>query len=709
MNKLANSTSPYLLQHANNPVNWYPWVPEALAKAKAENKLILVSIGYSACHWCHVMEHESFEDKSVAAVMNEYFVCIKVDREERPDVDQIYMSAVQLMSGRGGWPLNCICLPDQRPIYGGTYFRKNDWTSLLFNLADFYKQKPEEAEDYAVRLTEGIQQYESIAFIAEQPAYTKTDISVIVENWKKYFDPKEGGMGNAPKFPMPNNWQFLMRYAFLMRDEAVAQQVKLTLHKMAFGGIYDHVGGGFARYAVDGIWHVPHFEKMLYDNSQLVSLYAEAYSWQPNKLYQQIVNEIIAFITLELTSPEGGFYSALDADSEGVEGKFYTFTKADIDEILGDDAQLFCIYYHITKDGNWHEEKTNVPFRNEEDDALAEKLGLPVDTLLSKIAASKQKVFDARAKRIRPGLDNKILASWNGLMLKGLCDAYRAFDQPEFLALALKNADFILNGLITKAGILKRVYTADSTLSFGEGRGEADEASIAKAGILKRVYTADSTLSFGEGRGEANEASIAFLDDYANVIDAFIALYEVTFDEQWLQHAGKLADYAITHYYDTANGIFFYTADNDEQLIARKSEVMDNVTPASNSVMARVLKKLGLLFDHEQYSAISAQLLRNILPHMAKYGSAYSNWAMLLLDEIVGVNEVAITGPDYEKHRLAIEKNYIPNKIMLGGKKGSLPLLQNRFGQVTQIFICKAKTCGLPVDNTADAIKQIYG
>ena len=677
MNKLANSSSPYLLQHANNPVNWYPWGAEALAKAKAENKLILVSIGYSACHWCHVMEHESFEDESVAAVMNEYFICIKVDREERPDVDQIYMSAVQLMSGRGGWPLNCICLPDQRPIYGGTYFRKNDWTSLLFNLADFYKQKPDEAEDYAVRLTEGIQQYESIPFIAEQPDYSKTDISVIVENWKKYFDTKEGGMGNAPKFPMPNNWQFLMRYSFLMQDDALAQQVKLTLHKMAFGGIYDHIGGGFARYAVDGVWHVPHFEKMLYDNAQLVSLYAEAYIWQPNKLYQQIVNEIITFITLELTSPEGGFYSALDADSEGIEGKFYTFTKADIDEILGDDAQLFCIYYHITKDGNWHEEKTNVLFRNEEDDVLAEKLGLPLDSLLTKIAASKQKVFDTRAKRIRPGLDNKILASWNGLMLKGLCDAYRAFDQPEFLTLALKNADFIITNQINAQSKLSRVYNKVDSLSFGDGRGEVDEASI------------------------------AFLDDYANVIDSFIVLYEVTFEEQWLHHARKLADYAIAHYYDTATGIFFYTADNDEQLIARKSEIMDNVTPASNSVMARVLKKLGLLFDHEQYSAISAQLMRNILPHMAKYGSAYSNWAMLLLDEIFGVNEVAITGPDFEKHRIAIEKNYIPNKIMLGGKKGSLPLLHGRLADATRIYVCRDKTCGLPAENIEGALKQI--
>ena len=341
MNRLANSASPYLLQHANNPVNWYPWGTEALQKARDENKLILVSIGYSACHWCHVMEHESFEDEQVAAVMNEYFVCIKVDREERPDIDQIYMSAVQLMTGRGGWPLNCICLPDQRPIYGGTYFPKKDWTSLLINLAEFYKQKPQDAEEYAVRLTEGIQQYESVDFITEQPEYSKADLEAIVTAWRKHFDPEEGGMNHAPKFPMPNNWQFLMRYAHLMKDEGIANAVKLTLKKMAYGGIYDHVGGGFARYSVDGRWHVPHFEKMLYDNAQLISLYAEAYTWNRDPLYKQIVDETIAFVQGELTSPDNGFYSALDADSEGVEGKFYIFTKEEIEEVLGEDVNVF--------------------------------------------------------------------------------------------------------------------------------------------------------------------------------------------------------------------------------------------------------------------------------------------------------------------------------------------------------------------------------
>jgi len=673
MNHLANSTSPYLLQHANNPVNWYPWSAEALQKAKDENKLILVSIGYSACHWCHVMEHESFEDESVAAVMNEYFVCIKVDREERPDVDQIYMSAVQLMSGRGGWPLNCICLPDQRPIYGGTYFRKNDWTSLLFNLADFYKQKPQEAEEYAVRLTEGIQQYESVAFIKEQPVYTKDDLELIISNWKKYFDKTEGGLGSAPKFPMPNNWQCLMRCAFLTGDENVAGAVNLTLHKMAFGGIYDHIGGGFARYAVDGVWHVPHFEKMLYDNAQLISVYSEAYVWRPDPLYQQVVEGIISFALRELTSPEYGFYSALDADSEGVEGKYYIFTKTEIEAILGADADLFCIYYHITDDGNWEEEQSNVLFRREGDKELAKKLGLPVNELITKIEIARHKVFEARYQRIRPGLDNKILASWNGLMLKGLCEAYRAFNNPEYLDIALKNSRFILNNLVNSNGRLSRIYKKNNSLSPGEGRGEAT----------------------------------AFLDDYANVIDALIALYEVTFDEEWLTQAKNLTDKAVTHYYNPNNGIFFYTADDDEQLIARKSEIMDSVTPASNSVMARNLKKLGLLFDDQSYLDISAQLLRNIIPQVAKYPSAYSNWVMLLLEELYGTYEIAITGAEAENMRAEMEKNYIPNKIILGGNKGSLPLLQNKFGAVTQIFICRDKTCGLPALTANEAIKQI--
>jgi uncharacterized protein YyaL (SSP411 family) len=683
MNRLANSASPYLLQHANNPVDWFPWGPEALQKAKDENKLILVSIGYSACHWCHVMEHESFEDEKVAAVMNEYFVCIKVDREERPDIDQIYMTALQLMTGRGGWPLNCICLPDQRPIYGGTYFRKNEWVSLLFNLADFYKTKPDEAEEYAVKLTEGIRQYESFAPASEKVQHTKADLELIVRNWLRYFDRNEGGMGSSPKFPMPNNWQFLMRYAHLMKDDDVAGQVKLTLRKMAFGGIYDHIGGGFARYSVDGRWHVPHFEKMLYDNAQLVSLYSEAAIWHPDTLYFQVVDETITFIQRELTSPEGGFYSALDADSEGVEGKFYTFTGEEIEGILGADAELFSLYYNITDEGNWEEELTNVFFRDENSEQLAKRYAITPDELHAKVDALRQKVFEVRSHRIRPGLDYKILASWNGLMLKGLCEAYRALDKTGYLELALQNAGFILDNLVNKQGRLSRV---------------ASPKSSPKERISSEPGNA---VSDGEGRGEA------FLDDYANIIDAFIALYEVTFDEKWLNKAKDLTDVAIAQYYDRENGIFFYTAADEEQLIARKSEVMDSVIPASNSVMAHNFQKLGHFLDNDHYLEISGRLLAGVAPQMARYGSSYSNWAMLMLNEVFGLNEVAITGNEYEAKRIELEKNYIPNKIVLGGKKGSLPLLHGRIAENTRIFVCKDKTCGLPSENIHDALKQI--
>jgi hypothetical protein len=668
MNRLANSASPYLLQHANNPVDWFPWGAEALQKARQENKLILVSIGYSACHWCHVMEHESFEDKEVAAVMNEHFVCIKVDREERPDIDQIYMSAVTLMTGHGGWPLNCICLPDQRPIYGGTYFRKHDWINILLNLSDFYREKPQDAEEYAVRLTEGIQQYEAVNLIKEGQEYDKPDIQLVVNNWKKYFDKNEGGANRAPKFPMPNNWQFLMRYAFLMNDAEVASQVLLTLNKMAMGGIYDHIGGGFARYSVDGRWHVPHFEKMLYDNAQLISLYAEAYTWRPNPLYKQVVAETIAFVERELTSDQHGFYSALDADSESVEGKFYTFTKPEIETILGEDANVFRAYYNITEEGNWEEEETNVLFRNDNADEVAAQFGLDATQLQNKMNQLKQKVFDERAKRIRPGLDYKVLASWNGLMLKGLCDAYRSFNQVEYLDLALKNATFLANNLVRENGRLVRIYRKETI---------------------------------------ATETEVAFLDDYANVTEAFISLYEVTFDISWLTKARQLTDYAIGKFYDEQEGMFFYTAADDEQLIARKCEIMDGVIPASNSVMARNLKKLGLYFEDESYHNIAAQLLRNIMPYMPKYGSAYSNWATLLLEEIFGIYEIAVTGPKAAQLRQEMEQNYIPNKIMLGGNEENLPLLQNRINDRSLIYICKDRTCGLPAENIEAALKQI--
>jgi hypothetical protein len=666
-NRLKNQSSPYLLQHAENPVDWYPWSDEALEKAKVENKLILVSIGYSACHWCHVMEHESFEDPEVAEIMNRHFLCIKVDREVRPDIDQIYMSAVQLMTGSGGWPLNCFCLPDQRPIYGGTYFRKNDWKSLLENLANFWREKPDEAVAYAVRLTEGVNQTEQLMPVNGDIVFNKSDLEAIFNNWKRTFDLVDGGYNRAPKFPLPNNWQFMLRYAHLMQDDAAHVAVRITLQKMAFGGIYDQIGGGFARYSVDGKWHVPHFEKMLYDNAQLVSLYSEAYQYTPDPIYKNIVYQSLDFVERELTSVENGFYSALDADSEGVEGKFYTFTKDEIKAILKEDEDLFCIYYQITDLGNWEEENTNILMRGMEDSELATQLGLSLDELSDKISKANKILLAARSERIRPGLDNKILASWNGMMLKAYTDAYRVFGQPEFLAKAKRSADFIQSKLI-----------------------DGNE--------IRRVYS--STNSSDEWAG-------AFLDDYAFVIDGLIGLYEVSFDESILFKAKLLTDYSISEFYDTKSGMFFYTPNSAEQLIARKQEIMDNVIPSSNSVMANNLYKLGHFFEEQNYLDISLSMLRNVHPHIKSYGSAYSNWAILLLNNVFGLYEIAITGINSEEKRMEMEKYYIPNKILLGGTSGTLPLLKHKFDAETKIYVCRNKTCLIPVKEALDAFKQI--
>ena len=666
-NRLKNQTSPYLLQHANNPVDWFPWGEEALSKAKNENKLILVSIGYSACHWCHVMEHESFEDQDVADIMNSFFVCIKIDREVRPDIDQIYMDAVQLMTGSGGWPLNCFCLPDQRPIYGGTYFKKEDWKSLLRNLADYWQKKPDEAVAYAVRLTEGINKTELLVKIAEEVEYSKADVQAIFDTWKRSFDLVEGGYNRIPKFPLPNNWQFMLRYAHLMNDDVAHTASRVTLQKMAFGGIYDQIGGGFARYSVDGRWHIPHFEKMLYDNAQLVSLYSEAFQYTPDPIYKHVVFECLEFIEREMTAADGGFYSAIDADSEGVEGKFYSFTKDEIKTILGDDEALFSIFYQVTDEGNWIEEGTNVFNRKFENSDLALQLGISVTELESKITLAKSKLLHARSSRIRPGLDNKILASWNGLMLKAYSDAYRVFGEAKFLEIAKGSADFISEKLIN-------------------------------SNKLTRVYNANM---------EQNDDSVAFLDDYAFVIDGLIGLYEACFDESYLQIAKQLTENAISEFYDEKSGMFFYTARSGEQLIARKQEIIDNVIPSSNSMMAHNLFKMGHLYDQKEYLNMSRQMLRNVHPQIKSYGSGYSNWASLLLYHVFGVYEIAITGTAAEEKRMELEKYYIPNKILLGGSSGTLPLLKDKWASETKIYVCQNKTCLLPVIEVIDAIKQI--
>ena len=662
-NKLQGESSPYLKQHEHNPVHWFPWGEEALNKAKEENKLIIVSIGYSACHWCHVMERESFENDAVAQTMNKFFVCIKVDREERPDIDQIYMIAVQLMTNSGGWPLNCICLPDGRPIYGGTYFKPNDWQQILLQIAQMWEEKPEVAIDYAEKLTQGIQQAEKLPIQNIPEQYTLSDILQVVEPWKEQFDGKNGGYTRAPKFPLPNNWVFFLRYGFLNNDQGVVDHVHFTLEKMANGGIYDQVGGGFARYSVDGRWHVPHFEKMLYDNGQLLSLYSEAYQNRPQILYKNIVEETIAWAEREMLDPNGGFYPALDADSEGVEGKFYTFDYAEFD-VLGEDAELARNYFNIKRSGNWTEEQINIPFVDPEDNQLINEAGYSEDEWQEHLKEIKAKLLQYRSKRIRPGLDHKQLTTWNALFMKGLVDSYRTFANSNFLELAEGIATFI------------------------------EEHCCQNGRLLHQP-------------SDHNRTILGFLDDYAFTIEAYIALYEATFEEKWLERAKSYLEIAISQFFDENEAVFYYSSKDAEVLIARKSEIMDNVIPASSSTIVRSLFKLGVLFDNSRYTEIADRVFANVFPHIKSYGSAYSNWAIQLLELHFGVWEIAITGDQGQAWRKELDQYYIPNKITLGGTKSSLPLLEHKNTVEDKAYLCQKKTCSLPQSSIKDIIELI--
>jgi uncharacterized protein YyaL (SSP411 family) len=663
-NALINETSPYLLQHAHNPVNWYPWGDEALEKAKKENKLILVSIGYSACHWCHVMEHESFEDTAVARLMNDHFICIKVDREERPDIDQVYMNAVQLMTGSGGWPLNCFALPDGRPVYGGTYFPKQQFMSVLVSLADLYRNDTAKAIDYAERLTEGIQKSELIKLNTGKPQFSMDTLKRTVDVWKERFDNKEGGPMRAPKFPLPNNYEFLLHYYFASKDETLLDHIHLTLKKMAWGGIYDQVGGGFARYSTDTLWKAPHFEKMLYDNAQLVTLYCEGYRLSKDPLYKNVVEETLAFIEREMTSPEGAFYSALDADSEGEEGKYYVWTKEELAKILGDDYSLFADYFNVNNNGLW-EHGNYILLRNQPDAVIAKQHTITADELHKKITDLKKKVLSVREKRIRPGLDDKTLTSWNALMLKAYADAYNTFGDARYLEAALKNANF----------------------------------------ILQKQKRSDGGLNHNYKNGKSNING--YLEDYSFTIEAFIALYEASLDEKWLNEAKQLADFTVTHFHDKNSVMFWFTSDLDKALIARKMEVMDNVIPSSNSSMAKALFLLGNYFDNAEYISLSKQMLNNVQHDMAQYGSGYSNWGLLLLWQTAPFYEVAIVGNSVDEKRAELLRNYLPNMIFAGSRSSSrLPLLEDKYVESkTLIYICENKACKLPVSDAGEALK----
>ncbi|MEO8759408.1 MAG: thioredoxin domain-containing protein, partial [Bacteroidia bacterium] len=601
-NSLASEKSPYLLQHAHNPVNWYAWSDAAFAKAKQENKLVLISVGYSACHWCHVMEHQCFEDEQVAELMNKHFINIKVDREERPDVDHVYMTAVQLMTQHGGWPLNCFVLPDGRPIYGGTYFPKEQWMQLLNNLSILHQTDKQKVEDYANQLSTGIKQSDEFISISNEEKNI-VDAAVLEKcalSFQKRFDTKNGGSIGAPKFMMPNNYLFLLRYAHLTNNKSILKHVHFTLQKMANGGLYDQLGGGFARYSTDEQWKVPHFEKMLYDNAQLISLYSEAFQQNKNPLYKQVVYETINFIERELTSPEGGFYSALDADSEGVEGLYYIWAKEELRTLLKKDFEVFADYYSVNEIGYW-EDENYILLRNLSDAEVALKNNISIEDLHKIISISKEKLLAVRNKRVRPGLDDKILASWNGLMCASLCDAYTAFNEDKFLQLAIKNANFIKHKLIDDAGGLMRCYK--------------DKAYID-----------------------------AFLDDYAFVIDAYIKLFSLTGDIAWLGLSELLVKRTLYNFFDEEKNIFYFSGKNAGKLISQKVEMHDNVIPASNSQMARNLFTLSKITDNTNYENISKKMLNHVAEEIVNYPSGHSNWAILALQQAFPFKEVCIVG-----------------------------------------------------------------
>ena len=670
-NSLINETSPYLLQHAHNPVNWKAWNTETLQEAKDEKKLMIISVGYSACHWCHVMEKESFEDSTVAAVMNKNFISVKVDREERPDVDQIYINAVQLMTGSAGWPLNVITLPDGRPVWGGTYFTKKAWLNSLEKMQKLYDKNPQNLIDYASKLEEGIKSMDLIEVNTNELNFIDFPIENTIKNWSTTFDNKYGGANRAPKFMMPNNLNYLLRYGIKNKDKQVLDYVYLTLDNIAYGGVYDHIGGGFSRYSTDMKWHVPHFEKMLYDNAQLVSLYSQAYKATKNPLYEEVVKETLEYIKKEMTHQEGAFYSSLDADSvsedgELEEGAYYVFNKEELKLQLKEDFSLFSEYYNITNYGKW--EKGNyVLIRKKSDQEIIAEFSISQEELNQKKKNWKQLLLAYRNNRAKPRLDDKTLTSWNALMIKGYVDAYKAFQVPEYLNAAQTNAQFLIDHQLQENGALNHSYK--------------------------------------DGKSTIN----GYLEDYAAAIDAFIALYEVTLNEFWINKANELAAYTFENFFDAEKNMFYFTSKEDEKLVARNFEYRDNVIPASNSMMAKNLLILSHHFDNKKYLTTASKMLHNVQPEIESYPSGFSNWLDLMANFQDNFYEVVVVGKDASKKIAELNARYLPNILIAGSTSGSKkPLLNYRYiNGETLIYVCVNNSCKLPVSDISEALNFI--
>ncbi|MEO1626574.1 MAG: thioredoxin domain-containing protein [Bacteroidota bacterium] len=678
-NRLASESSPYLQQHAGNPVDWYPWSEEALQKARTENKPILVSIGYSTCHWCHVMERESFEDENIARYMNAHFVNIKIDREERPDLDQIYMEACQIMTGSGGWPLNCFLLPDGRPFYAGTYYppraayNRSSWSQLIQGIVNAYQNKYEDVVAQAERLTGHIRS-SGDTFVsplseieAKDQVFTAKFADLIFERLEDNFDEENGGFGGAPKFPTSSPLHYLLAYSQRKGGEKSESHLLHTLDRIIRGGIYDQLGGGFARYATDEAWLIPHFEKMLYDNALLVSLLSSVYKRTGKILYRQAIEQTLTFIEREMQSEEGGFYTALDADSEGVEGKFYVWTQEEIDGILGEEAPYVASYFGVLPGGNW--EGNNILWRPHEEEEFLKAVGLEAQNWADLLDKARQQLWQAREKRIRPGLDDKILLGWNALQCCAYAKAYEALGTEAYKEQALRSIRFLL-----------------------------DRFAVKSTGELLRVYK------------DGNARYDALLDDYAYFIAALEDVYRISMDTEWLELAGTYTEKAIELFGDDENPLFYYTAASQTDLILRQKEVYDGAQPSGNSTMAMNLERLGILLGREEWREKSKQMLLSMKQSVGRYPSSFGQWATSMLSQVGGTYELAVIGEGALDLAREWQKCDLPFHVLMASERPNdrFPLLKDKqLSKDTYIYVCKDYVCQYPVQSIEDAMELI--
>lgn len=662
MNQLKTAHSPYLLQHAENPVYWKFWNNQTLEQAQKENKLLLISIGYSACHWCHVMEHECFEDFEVAEIMNADFISIKIDREEQPEVDAIYMKALQLMTKQGGWPLNIVALPNGKPVWGATYVNKNQWIDVLSQLAELYKNDPEKMVDYADKLLNGIK---IISDTNELPkSESSFDLDELVKKWRKSFDLDYGGYIRAPKFMMPTNLDFLQTYGFINKDKSILNHVDLTLTRMAWGGLFDTIHGGFSRYSVDMKWHIPHFEKMLYDNALLLKTYSDAYKRTKNILYKDVIKKTIQFLNDEFLETQGGFYSAFDADSltsenKLVEGAFYCWKIEELKTILKDDFNLFSGIFNINDFGYW-EEDFYVLIQNKELNKIAEEANISLEDLIEKKSNWENLLKQVRNKRQKPRLDDKIITSWNAMLLSGLVHANSILNDNEIEKIIYNLESFISNHLTIEDFNLGHVYKNDNLYIDG------------------------------------------LFEDYAFVIQAYIDLYSNSFNEEYLQKAKNYTHVAYDLFYDIEKQ-FFCSHKKDPNLIIKHFEIEDNVIPSSNSIMANNLLILGHLFQNSYFTETAKKMTDHILETI-DYASAFSHWLLAYLKTKKSFTEITIIGSKAKDFKNEISINYLPNYLISGTEnKSNLPFLKDyKINLNTDIYICTNNNCLEPINSTKD-------